>query len=235
MVEKRAFIFLILMVFLAGCVNKPEAVNSTVKTEIAHDPNISTALPSEPIPLNEDSFYYYVDNERIPLSPSLQWISVKFVSEDPKIQLSILQNFSEYVNLSEKVRDVTNANLTLLPLKSGLDLSMILEGINKLRSDQTNIVFATPVFQIEKDEMLITDEFIATFSTEKTREEIDAINLKNQVEMVEPILGQENTFILRLTNPSQKDLLSMANYYQESGLAVHAAPNFLRLLNKIGG
>ena len=61
-------------------------------------------------------------------------------------------------------------------------------------------------------------------------EEIDAINSSYGVEMVEPILGQENTFVLRVSPSSKVDLLSMANLYQESGAATHAAPNFVRII-----
>lgn len=49
------------------------------------------------------------------------------------------------------------------------------------------------------------------------------------VELVEPILGQENTFVLRVTRNADLDALSMANMYQESNIAVYAAPNFIRI------
>src|SRR6185503_18810253 len=45
----------------------------------------------------------------------------------------------------------------------------------------------------------------------------------------EPILGQANTFVLRVLPESQLDALAMANLYQESGTAISAAPNFVRI------
>jgi hypothetical protein len=52
------------------------------------------------------------------------------------------------------------------------------------------------------------------------------------VEIVEPILGQANTFVLRVTDQADLDTLAMANLYQESGVATSAAPNFVRILKK---
>ncbi|MEO7839403.1 MAG: S8 family serine peptidase [Anaerolineales bacterium] len=86
-----------------------------------------------------------------------------------------------------------------------------------------------PVFQTDDAEMAITDEFIATFPLERNMEEINAINTSHGVELVEPILGQENTYILRVSASTRLDVLAMANLYQESGVATYAAPDFVRI------
>lgn len=78
--------------------------------------------------------------------------------------------------------------------------------------------------------MIVTDEFIASFPAEKGKEEIGQINLSNGVEIVEPVIGQYNTFVLKVTPRTHLDALAMANLYQETHTAVSAAPNFLRLM-----
>jgi len=101
-----------------------------------------------------------------------------------------------------------------------------------LRADRSSFRQVNPVFQTSDAQLIITDQFIATFSAEKEKEEIDQINSAHGVEIVEPILGQANTFVLRVTEKADLDTLSMANLYQESGIATSAAPNFVRILKK---
>jgi hypothetical protein len=176
----------------------------------------------------DNSFYYYADGVRTPLTLSLKWIAVKFASTDPAKRSAALQDSK--VGSLEQAQQIPVPELTLLPLRDGLTTEMLLQEINTLRADRSSFLQVNPVFQAEDAEMIITDEFIATFSSEKEKEVIDKINSSHGVETVEPILGQANTFVLRVTEKADLDSLSMANLYQESGVATSAAPNFVRLL-----
>ena len=98
-----------------------------------------------------------------------------------------------------------------------------------MRKDKTSFLQVNPLFHTEDSEMAVSDEFIATFSPSKSQAEIDEANSMHAVEIVQPILGQENTFVLRVTGASDLDTLSMANLYQENGIAIYAAPNFIRI------
>jgi hypothetical protein len=176
--------------------------------------------------------YYYADGNRIQLTPSLDWVSVEFVSTDPAAQSAALQNYVNLVGSLDQARQFPNPKLNLLLLKKGLTVKTLIQGINSLRANTASFQQVNPVFQTGDAEMVITDEFIATFPAGKSMEEINAVNSSNGVEMVEPILGQENTFVLRVLPTTRVDSLTMANLYQESGTAIHAAPNFVRILNK---
>jgi hypothetical protein len=153
---------------------------------------------------------------------------VKFASTDPAKRSAALQDSK--VGSLEQAQQIPVPELTLLPLRDGLTTEMLLQEINTLRADRSSFLQVNPVFQAEDAEMITTDEFIATFSSEKEKEAIDKINSSHGVETVEPILGQANTFVLRVTEKADLDSLSMANLYQESGVATSAAPNFVRLL-----
>jgi hypothetical protein len=173
---------------------------------------------------DENVFYYYADGQRIPLEPSLEWVSVKFVSEDWNAQSAGLNNSGAPFGPLENARRYPNPDLVLLPVQN-LTLQELIDEINALRGMTTNFVAVDPVFKTADAEMVITDQFIATFSPEKTMEDIRKINQFYGVEIVEAILGQNNTFILT----SNFDTLSMANLYQEQGIAISAAPNFVRI------
>ena len=178
----------------------------------------------------DDPFYYYVGGVRTPLALSMQWIAVKFTSPDPTNQSAAVQN--SILGPLEQAQPSPVPGLTLLPLQENLSRKAIAEGINSLRADRSSFLQVNPVFQTSDAQLIITDQFIATFSAEKEKEEIDQINSSHGVEILEPILGQANTFVLRVTEKADLDTLSMANLYQESGIATSAAPNFVRILKK---
>lgn len=223
---KAGFILLssILMVSCMGRVGNTSQATQTTSSPVPRAAQAEVALSHS----GEDSFYYYADGSRIPLTLSLKWIAVKFASSDPAKQSAALQGSG--VGSLEQARQIPAPELTLVPLAEGLTTEMLMQEINTLRADRSSFLQVNPVFQVEDVEMIITDEFIATFSAEKEKEEIGKLNSSHGVEIVEPLLGQANTFVLRVTQKADLDSLSMANLYQESGIATSAAPNFVRIL-----
>ena len=217
--------------FMVGCEKSATPIVETAKTVIPSESAIDQP-GIKPLVADGSSFYYYVDGNRVQLIPSLDWVSVKFANNDPAAQSAALQNYGTLVGTLDQASQLPNPKLTLLPLKKGLTVKTLIQGINSLRANAASFLQVNPVFQTEDAEMVITDEFIATFPAGKSMSEINAVNSSNGVEMVEPILGQENTFVLRVLPTTRVDSLMMANLYQESGIAVSAAPNFVRILNK---
>jgi hypothetical protein len=223
----KAVLLLLSSMLMVGCMDRPGNMSQATQTAISRLPlaaHAEVALSRA----NQDSFYYYDGGVRVPLTLSPKWIAVRFASTDPAKQSAALQSSS--ISSLAQARQIPEPELTLLPLQEGLTTEMLLQEINALRADRSNFLQVNPVFQAEDVEMIITDQFIATFSAEKKKEEIDKLNSSHGVEIVEPLLGQANTFVLRVTEKADMDSLSMANLYQESGIATSAAPNFVRIL-----
>jgi|RhiMetdeSRZDD1v2_1073273.scaffolds.fasta_scaffold30016_2 hypothetical protein len=223
----KAVVPFMIFILIAGCMDR-------VGDSIRPTPTVISSLPSadraeiQLLHPGDNSLYYYAEGVRTPLILSLKWLAVKFVSTDPAKQSYALQG--SIAGPLEEARQIPVPALTLLPLREGMTIEKLMQQINTLRADRSNFLQVNPVFQAEDAEMIITDEFIATFSPEKEKEAIDNINSSHGVEIVEPILGQANTFVLRVTEKADLDSLSMANLYQESGVAIYAAPNFVRIL-----
>jgi subtilisin family serine protease len=175
------------------------------------------------------SFYYYADGQRISLQPSLKWVSVKFVSTETAKQSSVLQNSATSLGSLDQARHIPTPELTLLPVQAGTTVQSLTQSINAMRATPSSFQAVNPVFQMDDVEMVPTDQFIATFPAEKSLEEINALNASLGAEIVEPLLGQENTFVLKVLPAAGSDALAMANFYQESGAALNAAPNFVRI------
>ncbi len=235
----RLFLALVVASLMAGCAQSaaeviPATGSATSLPEAVQA--AQTAIPSlhpvdqggpQPLPVDGSSFYYYAEGVRIQLTPSLSWIAVKFASDDLAEQSAALQG--SIAGPLDQARRLPNPVLTLLPVRQGLTTQQLIEGINSLRANRSSFLQVNPVFQSGNAEMVLTDEFIAAFPTEKGKEEISALNSSHGVETVESVLGQENTFVLRVTTHAHLDALGMANLYQEEGLALYAAPNFLRI------
>jgi hypothetical protein len=220
---------LLFSVILAGCVGTTDAmIQSTQTAETSLTSEVGSNFPV--LASDGSSFYYYSSGARIPLTPSLHWIAVKFVSTDPAEQSAALQG--SIVDSQEPGREVPAPEWVLLPLQEDMTIERLIEGINSLRADRPRFRHVNPVFQAEDAEMIVTDQFIAAFPADKSKEEIAAINSSQHVELVDFILGQANTYILRVADEAGLDALSMANLYQESGMAMDAAPNFIRIVQK---
>ena len=181
----------------------------------------------QPLSSDSSSFYYYVSENRVPLTLSLKWIAVKFASGDPSQQSVALKG--SIADSLEQAEQFSLYGVTLLPVKEGITFEALVEGINLLRANTADFLQVNPVFQAGDTGMIVTDEFIATFPPEMSMDEINAVNASYGVELGDPILGQENTFVLKATTATKMDTLSLANLYQESGVAVYAAPNFVRV------
>jgi hypothetical protein len=213
----------------AACAARPLAPMTASKTPV---PSSSSTKSQrlQPLPADGSSLYYYVDGARMALTPSLEWISIEFAVIDQSVRAAALQD--SIVDPYAESQELFVPGWMLLPVRKGLTTEALLDGINALRADRSILVQVNPVFGDADGQMIVTDQFIARFPVTQVMEDIDTLNLSRGVQTVEPLLGQENTFVLRVTAHSELDALAMANAYQEDGLALHSAPNFVRMLKR---
>jgi hypothetical protein len=183
----------------------------------------------QPLAPDGSSFYYYAGGERVKLIPSLAWVSIQFARDAKVEQATALKDYSQFVGPLDQARQMPEPRLVLLPLVGEQTVQTLAQGINSMRARPGEFTQVNPVFQMDPVLLVITDRFIASFTLGQSREAINDINSKNHVEVMDPIPGQENTFLLRVLPEAGMDVLAMANYYQENGLATDAAPDFLRL------
>jgi hypothetical protein len=222
-------ILLLLSGSLTGCVATTDTMIETTQTT---NPSFGAQDQTnfQLLPLDGGSFYYYAGGDRIPLRPSLQWIAVKFASAEAAEQSAALED--SIVEAQAQAQELPTPGWVLLPVRESTTAQALIEGINSLRADRPAFRQVNPVFQTDDAMMIVTDQFIATFPAEQAKEDTEAINASHDVEIVEPLSGLANTYVLQVTDEAGMDALSMANLYQESGLAVDAAPNFIRIVQK---
>ena len=211
--QRIVLLAVVFSVLLTGCA--AEATAPAQKAEF------------QPLSSDSNSFYYYVGENRAPLTLSLNWIAVKFASADTAAQSAALKG--SLADSLDRAEQFSQYGVTLLPVQDGVTFQLLVDGINSLRANTAAFFQVNPVFQAGDTGMIVTDEFIATFPAGMSMDEINKANASYGVELGDPILGQENTFVLRATENTKMDTLSLANLYQESGLAIYSAPNFVRV------
>jgi len=183
-------------------------------------------VESEP----ELNFYYYYYDEKIQLNLSKDKITVKF-NED--VYTETKNNIIQQDSALDKILEAPTLpyGLQLVKVKEGIKESEVLAAINRMNGFD-EIRYSIPVFlppQQPHLELVLFDEFITRFHLDVTKEQIKALNLKNDVAIVSESPSRHNRFLLRVLNPKSISSLDMANSYHENDLTQYAGPNFMSL------
>ena len=101
-----ALTILLFVPFLAGNIESAQALS----------------VGAEPNQENGETLYYFAEGNRIPLTPSLHWISVKF-SDNLSAQTAALENFSPMLGSLDQARPILFGDITLLPLKANMNVN----------------------------------------------------------------------------------------------------------------
>ena len=172
------------------------------------------------------SLYYYENGERLFLTPSLKWITIKFHSENTTEQDSAILNLSGFADI-DGITSLTDSGIMLVPLLSGISQETLLATINLLRINSNSYSQVNPVFIIDGSEKAITNEILVTFSAQIPLEEINTIINEMNTSISKILDANTNTYLLEIDDTSMSDTLTTANSYYEQGLAVSAIPLFI--------
>jgi subtilisin family serine protease len=176
----------------------------------------------------EPNLYYYSSGHKNTLSLSKEILAVRFRQEASLQQREeVVQTDANFASFSQR-EELSNFNLTLVPLSEGKTKENITKTINNLNA-KSEVVAAFPVFHFPDAELILTDEFIVKFAPSVSQAEIEAFNESHNVEIVrKPSWTQRYT--LRVKEPNNISALEMANVYYESPITKFALPNFIRRL-----
>ncbi|NDJ85251.1 MAG: S8 family serine peptidase, partial [Chloroflexi bacterium] len=177
-----------------------------------------------------DYFYYYQD-QKIPLVLSTEWIAVRFGTNDPAARQQAVAQTSALMGNVTDGPEYASFEITLVPLAEGIDQRSV-EALLAAgpAEDVTAIEAIFPVFAAPDYDgglLILTDEFIARFAEDRDEDQIAAFNTANGVEAIAALEGLDNTYVLRVTDDSALNALDMANFYHDSNMTVYAEPNFV--------
>ncbi len=173
-------------------------------------------------------YYYYYHGQRIPLSLSTEWISVRFEAAlASESRLGIASQNSVVAPFSERM-DISLPPLTLLKIRPSMENADVERAIASLRT-APGIVFANPIFDVGPNtKQALTDEFLVRFKPHLSEADINFFNAEHSVQIVDKQNWKTfTTYLLKTVAGPQQNALDVANEYFVSGKVEYAEPNFL--------
>ncbi len=174
------------------------------------------------------SLYYYENGKRIPLTLSLNWITIQFKTDILSEREAALQNIASLAYVDQRV-PLTESGILLIPLQSGLSNESLISNINLLRIDSEIYSQVNPSFVMDGVEKAITDQIVVVFSSEKDMGAIKTINDEMKTNSTSEQEMGSHTYLLSIDSESPYDAITTANLYIENGYAVQAYPVFIEI------
>ncbi len=183
-----------------------------------------------------DTPFYYADDKKVPLTPSKAFIAVELEPEADRSEVMEAVAAADALGTPEEAEVIESLGIVLARAKPDAPE----EGISSASStlDGLKSVHCTcPVFQMpdgaDDEVMVLIPRFRAQFKPEVSRDEIDKLNKKHGVEIIEEDVALPNNLLLHLTDKAKKNALELANLYHESELTEFAEPDFLMKVREL--
>lgn len=185
--------------------------------------------------MTADTSYYYVKGARVALErePNVYAVRLKAAVKDdsPSISPSGRRLLREE---SQPIAFIANYGLRVLRSVATQEAGEAVRKIDRLDAeagvDQAAVAYRrTPG---SDDLMFATRRFIVQFRADVDRNRIDAFNQQHGVRIVEPTAYMANGYLLEApSGEGATGPVALANTYFESGLALSATPDFVRMMH----
>lgn len=176
--------------------------------------------------IQKGDYYYYSDNRRINLDETDNMIVVQ-IAKDQRTKLK--QFLSDFPAIHLKA--TLNEERGLFWLEIFANTKIEIERILQKLQQNVNVVRLIPTFlrinpgNGEVAKFIMTDEFHVKFYPSVTRNEVENMNQKYDVEILN--VSKYNEYLLRVAESSKYTTLELANIYHENGLTIWSLPNFI--------
>src|SRR5215207_10652057 len=190
----------------------------------------ATAVQCVPDTLStEQKDFFFLENETVPVIVRMDELGI--VAKD-NVTSDQLQEFLSRFQL-ELIREYPQS-IFVFGLPGNLSRPEIVNLSRTIASEGEQLV-ADAGFTVTPEgaeaPLIVTDELIAEFKPGIAHEKIASFNNDTMVQIVKPDPFVENQFLLKVTESSVLDALSVSKLYHESNLTVFAHPNFVRIID----
>lgn len=187
--------------------------------------------------------YYYVDGRRVPLFVEPNVFAVRFKAGEHADSAELSSSSRRLVSDdSTHVGFIPNYGIQIFEREPAADPAAPSDGeaaapqrsLRAVRelNDEGPVAFATPALRQAPDSpdlLFATNRFLAQFMPEVTRQQIDELNTRHHVRVVEPLDYAPNAYLLEaLETAAVTNGVALANAYFESGLTVFSHPDFIK-------
>lgn len=172
--------------------------------------------------------YYYYQGNKFFLKERTDIVFLKFKKEiTEQSARNVLSSFTE-IDVPAQVQNVKDAEFVKLKEKLTDDRYLSLVKNMKSRPELEYAGYTYAPENMEGDRFLfgMNDEFVVQFKAPFTETEINSINTRNNVEIIQKIdVTGGATYLMRVSGNSSADAMSMANKYYLDGYSNYAEPN----------
>jgi subtilisin family serine protease len=174
---------------------------------------------------SDPDFYYYYGERKIALTLSTEKVAVRLKQGLTIEEQKAVVESEQGLGLFSQREEIPTFRLVILPLVKGVTEEYVIQTIQGL-NNRAEVEGAFPVFVFSSGEIVSTDEFVVKFGPGVSKEEIDAFNTLNGVEIEDKIEGIEH-YTLRVKDPKNINTLKMANLYNENPITIFSVFNYI--------
>ncbi len=169
--------------------------------------------------------YYYNAGRRVPIVRSSTRVALH-VSGDAA-RSSALQMLGS-VDGVRASRDIKSSGVIEVTVPDSKAVSTGLRSLGRSVGGSILPVFFEPGAERDESTLFISDEIVVQFRPDVAQGTIDALNARLGADVVEPLTFAPNGFKLRVNSGDlDRNAVTVANAYFETGLCLFAHPNFL--------
>ena len=170
--------------------------------------------------------YYYAGQKKIKLQRIADSFAVRYKPETTSKAMEKKLGKKTYFADAEERKELPHHRVVIVTVPHTRRAADTQKSINKLQTEK-DVESVTPVFRESQSglRLVATDEMTVRFKDGVSRQDIDAFNKSNGVELIKENRFVKNQFLLRVKPPGET--LKVANLYQESDLTEFAEPNFI--------
>ena len=192
-------------------------------------------------PQEDKTSYYYVNGQKLPLAKEPGVYAVRFKpgekSDSPRLSKKGFRFLRED---SENVQFLPNYGLQVyrstrsVPRSATEEVNarqMLEREIQELDHEEA-VEYATPAYRrapASDELMYLTNHFVAKFKSGVTPQQIETLNARYGVKILESVGYADNAYLLEAPEGAgERGPVALANVYFESGLCDFANPDFVR-------
>jgi len=180
--------------------------------------------------------FYYADDKKVALTPSRAFVAVEVERDADQSEIMSAVAAADALGTQEEAEVIESLGVVLVRTRPDAEETEISAACSTLEGLK-GVHDTCPVFQMpngaEDEVMVLIPRFRVQFNSDVSGDQIDKLNKKHGVEIIEEDVALPNNLLLHLTDKAKKNALELANLYHESKLTVYAEPDFLMKVRQL--
>ena len=180
--------------------------------------------------------FYYVGDEKVPLTLSTNFIAVQSSSETERAVVMTAVEKTAGVGTPDDCEILEYFNLIVAPTTQKATGEAVAQSTEAL-SAEPGVQTIAPAFQMpdgaEDELMILIPQFRVQFKPEVSDEEIEKLNKKYAVQVLAKDDLGDNSYLLGVPSNNQYSALELANLYHELDMTEYAEPDWVYKMNRL--